>query len=101
MIVKEQRRSIEKSKMRLIDADKMKIGISEKIKTSSEASRFIDIINEQPTAYDVEAVCTELSKRADESRKYWQKYDDEQAFGEVEAYCESIIVVRNGEIIGG
>lgn len=53
-------------------------------------------VDEAPTAYDVDAVCEELSKRADESREYWQKYDDEQAFGEIEAYCESIMVVRNG-----
>ena len=53
-------------------------------------------IEESPTAYDVDAVCEELEKRADESREYWQKYDDEQAFGEIEAYCESIMVVRNG-----
>lgn len=59
----------------------------------SEIKKFI---RQAPTAYDVDAVCEELSKRADESREYWQKYDDEQAFGEIEAYCESIMVVRNG-----
>lgn len=58
--------------MKLIDADKLKIGISEKTKTSSEVSRFIDIINEQPTAYDVDSVCEELEeelKLADKKRK--------------------------------
>lgn len=35
--------------MRIIDADDLKKGISEKTKTSSEASRFIDIIDQQKT----------------------------------------------------
>lgn len=82
--------------MRLIDADKMKIGISEKTKTSSEASRFIDIINEQPTAYDVDSVLEEIQKRKDASIEYWINNDDETAFGEVEGYCESMKIVRNG-----
>lgn len=46
--------------MRFIDADKMKIGISEKTKTGSEASRFIDIIDSQPTAFDLESAIERL-----------------------------------------
>lgn len=46
--------------MRLIDADKLKIGLSEKTKTDSEASRFIDIIDRQPTAYDLNKVVEQL-----------------------------------------
>lgn len=46
--------------MRLMDADKLKIGLSEKTRTDNEASRFIDIIDGQPTAYDVDKVIERL-----------------------------------------
>lgn len=46
--------------MRLIDADKLKIGLSEKTKTDSESSRFIDIIDGQTTAYDLNKVVGQL-----------------------------------------
>lgn len=42
--------------MRLIDADMLKKGMSEKTKTDGEASRFIDIIDSCPTAYSIENV---------------------------------------------
>lgn len=50
--------------MRLIDADKMKIGLSEKTKTDSEASRFIDIIDGQSTAYDLDKVVEQLREKS-------------------------------------
>lgn len=46
--------------MRLIDADKMKIGISEKTRTDLEASRFIDIIDSQTTAFDVNKLIEQI-----------------------------------------
>lgn len=86
--------------MRLIDADKLKIGISEKTRTSSEASRLIDIINQQPTAYDVDAVCEEIKKREKKFREYGEKYNDGEGISAAEACAGDIEIVRNGGING-
>lgn len=70
--------------MRLIDADKIKIGISEKTRTDSDASRFIDIINAQPTAFDLERVIEQINNiKTDNSCsdcKYKDKCDELQEF---------------------
>lgn len=56
------------------------------------------ILEEVKTAFDKENVIEELKECANESREYWYNYDEEQAFGEVEAYCESIKIVEKGGI---
>lgn len=56
------------------------------------------ILEEVKTAFDKENVIEELKECANESREYWYNYDEEKAFGEVEAYCESIKIVEKGGI---
>ena len=91
--------------MKLIDADKLKIGISEKTKTSSEVSRFIDIINEQPTAYDVDSVCEELEeelKLADKEKERCIKENPLQfdsAKGYANGIANAIEIVRSGSFV--
>ena len=91
--------------MKLIDADKLKIGISEKTKTSSEVSRFIDIINEQPTAYDVDSVCEELEeelKLADKEKERCIKENPLQfdsAKGYANGIANAIEIVRSGAFV--
>ena len=40
----------------------------------------------------------ELKSLAEDSRKYWSKFDDEDAFGEMNAYTRAIEVVEKGGI---
>lgn len=49
---------------KLISANLLKKNLSTKTKTDSEASRFIDIIDEQPIAYDQEKVLAEMNRVA-------------------------------------
>lgn len=91
--------------MKLIDADKLKIGISEKTKTSSEVSRFINIINEQPTAYDVDSVCEELEeelKLADKEKERCIKENPLQfdsAKGYANGIANAIEIVKSGAFV--
>ena len=66
--------------------------------TELSIGEIASVIKSIPTAFDKENVIEELKECANESREYWYNYDVEQAFGEVEAYCESIKIVEKGEI---
>lgn len=80
--------------MRLIDADKMKIGISEKTRTDNEASRFIDIIDNQSTAYNLDKVIEKLRTEltlADEEKKRSIKENSLQ-FDIAKGYAQGIAV---------
>lgn len=54
------------------------------------------ILEEIPTAYDVDAVCKELEIRTDDLQKYWTETYDEGSGGAAEAYYRAIEIVRNG-----
>lgn len=88
--------------MRLIDADKIKIGISEKTRTDKEASRFIDIIDKQPTAYNVEKIIDKLKTEltlADEEKKRCIKENSLQfdvAKGYAQGMAVAIEIVQSG-----
>lgn len=56
------------------------------------------IIKEMPTAFDKEMVIEELKNKAEDSRKYWSEFDDEDAFGEMNAYTRAIEIVNKGGI---
>lgn len=80
--------------MRLIDADKMKIGISEKTRTNNEASRFIDIIDNQSTAYNLDKVIEKLRTEltlANEEKKRSIKENSLQ-FDIAKGYAQGIAV---------
>lgn len=78
--------------MRLIDADKMKIGLFEKTKTDREASRFIDIIDGQNTSYDVDKVIECLK----------EKGNDDSCGGAGAIWLEDAIkIVKSGGVQNG
>lgn len=90
--------------MRLIDADKTKIGISEKTRTDKQDSRFIDIIDKQPTAYNINKVIDKLQTEltlADEEKKRCIKENSLQ-FDVVKGYAQGIAVaieiVKSGAV---
>lgn len=58
----------------------------------------LQIIEDQPTAFDKEKVIEELKNKAEDSRKYWSEFDDEDAFGEMNAYKNAIEIVAKGGI---
>lgn len=87
--------------MRLIDADK--IDFKKVFGGNSEFARdIIDgaqrLIDSQPTAFDKEKVIEELKNLAETSRTYWSEFDDESAFGEMNAYTRAIEIIERGGI---
>ena len=56
------------------------------------------ILEEVKTTFDKEKVIKELKSLAEDSRKYRSKFDDEDAFGEMNAYTRAIEVVEKGGI---
>lgn len=56
------------------------------------------ILEEVETTFDKEKVIEELKNLAEVSREYWSKFDDEDAFGEMNAYTRAIEVVEKGGI---
>lgn len=56
------------------------------------------ILEEVETTFDKEKVIKELKNLAEVSREYWSKFDDEDAFGEMNAYTRAIEVVEKGGI---
>lgn len=59
------------------------------------------ILDDIPTAYDVDKVVGQLEQKAEESRKYWSKHDDECAFGEMNAYRNSVKIIKSGGVKSG
>ena len=55
-------------------------------------------IAEQPIAYDVDKVVEQLGQKEEDAKKYWQEFDDEDAFGEMNAYRNAIQIVKSGGI---
>lgn len=55
-------------------------------------------IEHADTAFDKEKVIEELKNKAEDSRKYWSEFDDEDAFGEMNAYKNAIEIVEKGGI---
>ena len=56
------------------------------------------MIMDEPAAFDKEKVIEELKSLAEDSRKYWNEFDDEDAFGEMNAYTRAIEIVEKGGI---
>ncbi len=56
------------------------------------------ILEDVKKAFDKEKVMGELKDRAEDSRKYWSEYDDEEAFGEMNAYAKAIEIVEKGGV---
>lgn len=86
--------------MRLIDADKFQDGLYKRMEQgelSFDAFQvMVDMLDVQPTAYDVDKVVEQLKKKAEEAKEYWGKHDDECAFGEMNTYCNAVKIVKSG-----
>ena len=52
-----------------------------------------DLIMKEPTAFDKEKVIEELKRLKTNAFRYYNQYDDEQAFGESAAYRAAIEIV--------
>lgn len=63
-----------------------------------EYQHFYKTIAETPTAYDVDKVIEQLNQKAEDTMKYWKEFDDEDAFGEMNAYKNAIEIVKSGGV---
>ena len=73
----------------------LKINMREEYKA---VLRMREIIANMQTGFDKEKVIEELKNKAGDSRKYWSEFDDEDAFGEMNAYKNAIEIVEKGGI---
>ena len=86
--------------MKLIDADKLIEELNKnsifRTVTNAEGKSAIEIIEEQPTAFDVDKVCEELEGLVEDREE--DIINDEYTFGECSAYESAIRVVKAGGI---
>ena len=83
--------------MRLIDAERLMYSLRGNV-LIDVTTELEETIAQQPTAFDKEKVIKELKTKAEDSRKYWSEFDDEDAFGEMNAYKNAIEIVEKGWI---
>lgn len=77
--------------MRLIDADALRISMMCRF---DEIAELLEIIDEQPTAYDVDKVCEELDICSAINFGRGNAYDT----GKMDAYDDAIDIVRRGGV---
>ena len=46
------------------------------------------------TRKPMERIVERLEEQAEECRKYWQEFDDEDSFGAMNAYCNAVKIVK-------
>ena len=46
------------------------------------------------TRKPMERIVERLEEQAEECRKYWQEFDDEDSFGGMNAYCDAVKIVK-------
>ena len=87
--------------MRLIDADELikyikiwEIGTS----ISSDQKEFIDCINKQPTAFDVDKVVEQLETKKTRATTLKGKYISEYFKGKADAFEFAIKIVKEGGV---
>lgn len=81
------------SRKTLIDEISYKFGLGDSI-----ISNVISIIKRHKTAYDVDKVIKLLEEKAEVSRECWKNFDDESAFGEMNAYSTALNIVKSGGV---
>ena len=88
--------------MRLIDADDFieYLGLDAENAREDNIGEIVTLedFDRQETAFDKKKVIKELKTKAEDSRKYWSEFDDEDAFGEMNAYKNAIEIVEKGGI---
>ena len=88
--------------MRLIDTDKLKKDIllqnilGEPIQKIID--RYIHIVDEQPTAFDVDKVVEQLEKRKAKVAALQKKYTSEYFEGKADAFEFAIKIVKGGGV---
>lgn len=87
--------------MRLIDADELikyikiwEIGTS----ISSDQKEFIDCINKQPTAFDVDKIVEQLETKKTRATELKKKYISEYFKGKADAFEFATKIVKGGGI---
>lgn len=88
--------------MRLIDADDFieYLGLDAENAREDNIGEIVTLedFDRQPTVFVKEKVIEELKAKAEDSRKYWIEFDDEDAFVERNAYARAIEIVEKGGI---
>lgn len=46
------------------------------------------------TRKPIERIVERLEEQAEECRKYWQEFDDEDSFGGMNAYCDAVKILK-------
>ena len=81
---------------RLIDADRMKYVLDKNFGGTGGAVVLANLIDMQPTAYDVEAVVRELEDVLTAHEKQSDKYHDYFSLGAIGGIKTAIKIVRGG-----
>lgn len=66
--------------------------------TDLRVGEIASIIHGVPTAFNKEKVIEELNEEKEGSEWYWNEYDNEEDFGEMNAYKKAIKIVEKGGI---
>lgn len=83
--------------MRLIDADVLMVDVRNTITEESGAIDWINLINRQPTAYDMDKVVEQLENE----RKFWENaYDGNLGKEKARSYEHAIEIVKGGGLDG-
>lgn len=81
--------------MRLIDAGKILDELSGMLKIMDDYDAVRKVINDMPTAYDVDAVVEQLENE----RKFWENaYDRDIGKEKARSYVHAIEIVRGGGV---
>lgn len=83
--------------MRLIDVDKLMQDIRNTITEQSSTIDWLNLINRQPTAYDVDAVVKQLEMKIDNA-EFDELLTSNEKDAYVDAYRRSIEVVKGGGV---
>ena len=88
--------------MRLIDAEKIEIPASMICRIFGCYMIRVDdvqrIISDQPVAFDKEKVIEKLKRLEKDTFDYYNRYNDEMAFGESAAFRSAIEIIEKGGI---
>lgn len=84
--------------MRLIEAGKILDNLSGMLKSMDDYDAVKKVINDMPTAYDVDAVVEQLEKNADKNRGFYKVNLNDNAQGQMLAYLHAIEIVKGGGV---
>lgn len=86
--------------MKLIEAGKILDNLSGMLKSMDDYDAVKKVINDMPTAYDVDAVMEQLQKNADRNRGFYKTNLNDNAQGQMIAYLHAIEIVKGGGVDG-